>query len=300
MKTLILATIILLTNAVTAQELNCQVSVTSTPSFSATANDKEIFIDLENNITEFMNTTVWTDDVFEIEERINVSILITITAKNGTDGFSGQIQVQSTRPVYNTSYNTTTFNHIDKNFDFVYLRNTALLFSIDRFRSNLTSILAFYAYMVLGYDYDSFSLKGGTTYFVKAQQVANNAQHLTSTDWDPNKKGSRDTRYYIVDNALQSVFEPIRATYYNYHRLGFDIMYSDPEKARQVILQSINAMDRVNRSRPGSVNLQIFFNTKSQEIISLFSQADNSVKNSAVNILKRLDPINASKYESIL
>ena len=300
MKLLLLLFSISLSILTFGQELNCQVSVTSTPDFSATANDKEIFKDLENNISDFMNTKIWTSDVYEIEERINVSILITITAKKGTDGFSGQIQIQSTRPVFNTTYNTTTFNHIDKDFDIVYLRNTALLFSLDRYRTNLTSILAFYAYMVIGYDYDSFSLKGGTPYFMKAQQVANNAKQLRNTDWDPNKKGSRNTRYYLVDNALQSLFDPIRSTYYNYHRLGFDLLYDDPEKARQVILQSITMLDRVNRSRPGSINLQVFFNTKSSELISLFSQAETPQKNSAVNILKRLDPINASKYEGIL
>ena len=283
-----------------AQELNCAVSVTSTPDFNATANDKEILEDMEKNIEDFMNNTSWTKDIFEIEERINCNISIIIRSKQGNDGFGGQIQIQSSRPVYNTSYNTTVFNHIDKDFDIVYLRNTALLFSIDRYRSNLTSVLAFYAYMILGYDYDSYSLEGGTAYFNKAQQIANNAKHLTGSGWDPNKKGIRDTRYYIVDNAIQSLHSPLRDTYYKYHRLGFDLMYSDIENARKTVLQSIKALDRVKRSRPNSINLQIFFNSKSEEIISLFSQADSRTKQDAVNVLKRLDPINASKYQAIL
>jgi hypothetical protein len=302
MKRLVVLIFILCGNMLGAQEFNCQITVTSTPAMSPTANELEVFQDLENNIKEFMNTTVWTDDFFEIEERINLSILITLSEKNGTDGYGGTIQFQATRPVYNTAYNTITFNHIDKDFNITYLRNTALLFSIDRYRSNLTSMLAFYAYMILGYDYDSFSLKGGTDFFIKAQQIANNAkQYLPDSDWDPKKKGNRNTRYYLVDNAIQSLFEPIRTTYYNYHRLGLDIMYDNPEEARKVILQSITALDRVQRARPGSLNLQVFFNTKSGELINLFSQAsDARQKNTAVNILKRLDPINASKYEDIL
>ena len=302
MKQLLTIVLVILTLNGFSQEFNCQITVVSTPAMSPTANELEVFQDLENNIKEFMNTRVWTDDAFEIEERINLTILITLSEKNGTDGFGGTIQFQATRPVFNTSYNTITFNHIDKDFNIVYLRNTALLFSLDRYRSNLTSMLAFYAYMILGYDYDSFSLKGGTEYFIKAQQIANNAkQFLPDSDWDPKKKGNRNTRYYLVDNAIQSLFEPIRTTYYNYHRLGLDVLYDDPEGARQVVLNSITALDKVQRARPGSLNLQVFFNTKSNEIIELFSQAtDANQKRTAVNILKRLDPINASKYEEIL
>ena len=302
MKQLLTIVLVILTLNGFSQEFNCQITVVSTPAMSPTANELEVFQDLENNIKEFMNTRVWTDDAFEIEERINLTILITLSEKNGTDGFGGTIQFQATRPVFNTSYNTITFNHIDKDFNIVYLRNTALLFSLDRYRSNLTSMLAFYAYMILGYDYDSFSLKGGTEYFIKAQQIANNAkQFLPDSDWDPKKKGNRNTRYYLVDNAIQSLFEPIRTTYYNYHRLGLDVLYDDPEGARQVVLNSITALDKVQRARPWSLNLQVFFNTKSNEIIELFSQAtDANQKRTAVNILKRLDPINASKYEEIL
>ncbi len=282
------------------QELNCQVNVSGTPDFNTTANDKEVFQDLENNIKEFINNTRWTSDIYDIDERINCNITILIQNKTGNDAYSGQIQIQSSRPVYNSSYNTTVFNHIDKDFDFSYLRNTTLIFSIDRYRDNLTSILAFYVYMILGYDYDSFSLKGGTQYFNKAQQIANNAKHLLGTGWDPNKKGARHTRYYIVDNALHSLFNPLRETYYKYHRLGFDMMYDNIESARTTVLQSINALDRIQRSRPNSINLQIFFNAKSDEIISLFSQADTRQKNAAISILSRLDPTNASKYREIL
>ena len=144
------------------QELNCEVSVISAPALQVGPVEKEIFTELEGSIYDFMNNTRWTKDVFEIEERINMSILITITDIPTTSSYEGKIQVQSTRPVYNSAYNTVLFNFVDNNFKISYARNTALLFSIDQYRDNLTSILAFYAYMVLAYDYDSFSSEVGT------------------------------------------------------------------------------------------------------------------------------------------
>lgn len=280
------------------QELNCEVSVINTPALQVGPVEKEIFSELEGQIFDFMNNTRWTTDVFEIEERINVSILITITDIPSTSSYEGNIQVHSTRPVYNTSYNTTLFNHVDNNFKFTYARNTALLFSIDRHRDNLTSVLAFYAYMVLAYDYDSFSLEGGTQYFNKAQIVVNNAKNTGDRGWEP--AGKKNNRYWMVDNALQSVFRPLRTAYYNYHRLGFDIMYNDMEAGRKVVLESMESLAPIQRSRPGSLNLQIFLTSKSKELIALFSQSDMQEKNKAVSILKRLDPANSSKYQEIL
>lgn len=281
-----------------AQELNCEVSVISAPALQVGPVEKEIFSELEGSIYDFMNNTRWTKDVFEIEERINVSILITITDIPSTSSFEGKIQVQSTRPVFNTAYNTTLFNFVDENFKINYARNTALLFSIDQHRSNLTSILAYYAYMVIAYDYDSFSLEGGTQYFNKAQIVVNNAKNTGDRGWEP--AGKKNNRYWLVDNALQSVFKPLRTTYYNYHRLGFDVMYNDMPGARKVVLESMEALAPIQRSRPGSLNLQIFLTAKSSELIDLFSQAEMQEKNQAVSILKRLDPANSSKYQEIL
>lgn len=282
----------------TGQELNCEVSVINAPALQVGPVEKEIFTELEGQIFDFMNNTRWTKDVFEIEERINVSILITITDVPSTSSYEGKIQVQSTRPVYNTAYNTVLFNHQDENFSISYARNTALLFSIDQHRDNLTSILAFYAYMVIAYDYDSFSPEGGTDYFNKAQIVANNAKNSGGQGWLP--QGKRNNRYWMVDNALQSVFKPIRTAYYNYHRNGFDVMYNDMMAGRKVVLETMESLSPVQRSRPGSLNLQIFLTSKSQELIDLFSQSEIKEKNAAVSILKRLDPANSSKYQEIL
>lgn len=298
-KIIIILFLLFLNQQVVAQELNCQVSVINSPQLQVSATDIEILKDLETNIYEFMNTTRWTKDNFEIEERINCNVLITITDKIGNDGFSGKIQIQSSRPVFNSSYNTTVFNFVDSDFKFVYLRNTSLIFSIEQYRNNLTSVLAYYAYMILAYDYDSFSLEGGTDYFVKAQTIANLAKNSGDPGWE-SSAGKRKNRYWLVDNALQAMFKPLRQAMYKYHRQGFDIMYNDIKNGRKEVLASLKLLDKVQRARPGSINLQLFLSSKTDELVSLFSQAEMSEKNTAVNLLKRLDPASSSKYQEIL
>lgn len=282
-----------------AQELNCQVSIIAAPGLQIGPVEKEIFNELEASIYDFMNNTRWTSDVFEIEERINCNVLMTISEMPTTTTFSGKVQIQSSRPVYNTGYNTVLFNFEDNDVTFNYVRNSALLFSIDQYRDNLTSILAFYAYMILAYDYDSFELKGGTKYFNKAQIIASNAKNSGDPGWAASA-GKKNNRYWMVDNAIQSVFEPIRVTYYNYHRLGFDIMYDDMVGGRKAVLESLQLLDKVQRARPGSLNLQIFLTSKSDELVNLFSQAEITEKNAVVSVLKKLDPTNSSKYQEIL
>ena len=299
MKKIVLIYFSLLSTFAFNQELNCQVSIIPAPGLQIGPVEKEIMTELEASIFDFMNNTRWTGDVFEIEERINCQILITISEMPSAQTFNGKIQVQSSRPVFNSSYNTVLFNYEDSDFAFNYLRNSALLFSIDQYRDNLTSVLAFYAYMVLAYDYDSFELKGGSKYFNKAQLIANQAKNSGDPGWSASA-GKRMNRYWMVDNALQSVFEPIRTVYYNYHRLGFDIMYDDMVNGRKVVLESLQQLDKVQRARPGSLNLQIFLTSKSAELINLFSQAEVSEKNAAVSVLKKLDPSNSSKYQEIL
>lgn len=299
MKKIVLIYFSLLSTLVFSQELNCQVSIIPAPGLQIGPVEKEIMTELEASIFDFMNNTRWTGDIFEIEERINCQILITISEMPSAQTFNGKIQVQSSRPVFNTSYNTVLFNYEDSDFSFNYLRNSALLFSIDQYRDNLTSVLAFYAYMVLAYDYDSFEMKGGSKYFTKAQLIANQAKNSGDPGWSASA-GKRMNRYWMVDNALQSVFEPIRTVYYNYHRLGFDIMYDDMVNGRKVVLESLQQLDKVQRARPGSLNLQIFLTSKSAELINLFSQAEVSEKNAAVSVLKKLDPSNSSKYQEIL
>ena len=281
-----------------AQELNCQVTVDVKPGVPMTATDKTVFEALQQSIYDFMNNTKWTEDVFEIEERIDCNIAVTILKKIGTDGFEAQMQVQSTRPVYKTSYNTVLFNHMDEDVVFSYVRNTQLRFSLDRHRNNLTSVLAFYAYMILGYDYDSFSLKGGTPHFNKAQQVVANASQAPEPGWKAGGYGDRN-RYKLVDNALQGLFEPLRKCFYQYHRKGMDKMIENLEEARATMADALSLLNQIHQQRPGSMNVQSFLLGKQREIVNLFSQSPTAEKNEMINLLKRIDPSNSSEYQKI-
>jgi hypothetical protein len=299
-KIIFLSLFVLMSVFSNAQELNCQVTILPASNLSLGPVEKEIFKELENAIYDFMNTTKWTNDIFEIEERINCNIQITVTDLPSTTNFKGKIQVRSSRPVFNTSYNTTLLNHEDGDFSINYVRNSAILpMSNYQYRDNLSAILSFYAYMILGYDYDSFKLNGGDPHFRAAQQIANNAKSSGDEGWAASS-GARNNRFWIVDNVLQSIFSPLRTTFYNYHRLGFDVMYTDLAKGRKEVLESLQSLDKIQRARPGSINLQIFLTSKSDELISLFSQAEPQEKNAAVSILKRLDPSNSSRYQEII
>jgi len=282
------------------QELNCQVSIIPAPALSLGPVEKEIFTELQNSIYDFMNTTKWTNDIFEIEERINCNLLITVTDMPTTTTLKGKIQIQSSRPVFNTSYNTIVFSNVDSDFTINYLRNSAILpMSNYQYRDNLSALLSFYAYMILGYDYDSFSLKGGDQYFNAAQQIANNAKNSGDEGWSASASKKRN-RFWLVDNVLQPVFSPLRNAYYDYHINGLDIFYTDMAKGRQVILETLQSLDKVQRSRPGSMNLQLFLTGKTNELVSMFSQGETKEKNEAVSILKKLDPANSSVYQEIM
>lgn len=281
------------------QELNCQVSVQSNPALDVTTTEKEIFQQLEQTIFELMNNTAWTKDEFEVEERVNCIIQISITAIPSTGNYQATMQVQSTRPVYNTTYNTTIFNFLDEDVNFTYRRNARLQFTENQFVDNLTSVLAFYAYYVLGLDADTFAKNGGDPYFDKAQNIVTLAQSAGGAGWRASEKGRRN-RYWLIENQLQELFSPLRDCLYEYHRNGLDQMYDDQDKARSAIYEALKKLQPVNSARPGSVNVLNILQSKLQEIKGIYKEADQRQKNDVVNLLKRLDPANASKYQEIL
>lgn len=282
-----------------AQELNCQVTVITDNGIEVNTNDREIIDQLKQTVFELMNNTQWTKDKFKIEERINCNLQIQITSIPSSGNFIGSIQVQSTRPALNSSYNTTIFNFKDDDVQFSFNRNALLVYAPNQFRDNLTSILAFYAYFIIGMDYDSFSLKGGTPYFTEAQNIVSLAQSFSGSGWKSNETGRRN-RYWLVDNILQQLFEPLRECNYEYHRLGVDKLYSDLTLARKNIMNALNKLNRVSATRPNSVNLLNFVQAKSQELKNLFDDAEVKEKNDLIALMSRIDPANASKYETLL
>ena len=288
--------ILLCVRASWAQELNCQVQVIA-PTLQSNPANQEIIEGLQEQVTEFLNYTKWTNDVYRQEERIECSILIRLDDKQGSDEFKGSIQISASRPVFNSNYKTPILNWVDNSFDFRYQRNAPFLFTPDRHQSNITSVLAFYVYMILGYDYDTFSLEGGSPHFIKAQLIVSNAQSAAEPGWRASE-GDRN-RYWMVENALQTIYEPLRTCYYNYHRLGFDLLYDKKDEALQTILVAIEGLREIHKVRPNSFNVQVFFVTKVDELVNLFSEASPDIRARAYQVLREIDPTRISKYQVI-
>lgn len=284
---------------VKAQELNCQVTVITDARLEVTSVEKEIFEQLKQTIYDMMNTTQWTKEKYKVEERINCNVQLQIKSIPSSGTYQGSMQVQYSRPAFNSSYNTTVFNFQDDDVLFAYSRNAVLIYAPNQFRDNLTSILAFYAYFIIGMDYDSFSLKGGTSYFNEAQQIVSNAQSSGAPGWKSSEVGKRN-RFYLVDNILHQLFEPLRECNYEYHRNGIDMLYDDKIKGRKAIYDALTKLNKVVATRPNSLNLINFVQAKTVELKNLYADAEIKEKTEVVNLLKRLDPTNASKYQEIL
>lgn len=282
------------------QELNCQVSIITNAKLEITSVEIDVLNQLKQSIYDLMNNTQWTKDKFKIEERINCQIQLQIDKIPSSGSFSGFMQIQSSRPAFNSSYNSMLFNFQDDDIEFSYSRQASFVYAPNQYRDNLTSILAFYAYFIIGLDYDSFSLKGGTPYFTEAQQIVSNAQNAGANGWKSNEKGVKRNRYWLVDNALHQLFEPLRECTYTYHRKGIDKLYENPVDAKKAILESLNMLVQVTTTRPGSVNLLNFIQAKQTEIKNIFYDSEQNEKTDVINVLKKIDPTNSSKYETLL
>lgn len=282
-----------------AQELNCQVSVLVDAKVEVSSTEKEIIKQMEQSIFDLMNNTQWTKDKFKTEERIKCNIQIQIREIPSTGTYKGYIQVQSTRPSFNSSYNTILLNFEDENFAVSFSRNAVLVYAQNQYRDNLTSILAFYAYYIIGLDYDSFSLKGGTPYFIEAQSVVTNAQVGGAPGWKSSESGKRN-RFYLVDNMLQPVFDPMRECLYMYHRKGIDKLYEDKVAGKKAIYDALNKLTPLAATRPNAVNLLSFLFCKIPEFKNVFSDSELKEKQDLVALLKRLDSANSARYQEIL
>jgi hypothetical protein len=246
-----------------------------------------------------MNSTKWTKDKFLVEERINCNLQLQITSIPSQGSYSGSLQVQSSRPVFNSSYTTTVFNFLDQNLNFQFTKNTVLLYAPNQFRDNLTSVLAFYANFILGMDYDTFSLKGGTPFFNEAQQIVSNAQSSGGEGWQSNEANKRN-RFWLVDNVLQELFSPLRVSLFEYHRNGLDQLYANKTNAIVAVYSALEPLSQVVANRPNSVNIINYIQAKSTEIKNMYTDATVDQKTQMVDLLKKLDPVNTSNYQEIL
>jgi len=278
-----------------SQELNCTVQVLSQ---QVQLSDKHIFETLQKSIYEFMNNTRWTNDIFEQNERIECSILINITERVSSDEFKGTIQVQSRRIIYNTNYNSVMLNLSDPDLTFTYQEYEPLLFQENATLSNLTSVLAYYAYMIIGLDYESFGKGSGEPYFQKALTIVNNNQNSTAPGWKSYENSKN--RYWFVENILNPRYQKLRDAYYKYHRLGLDQMTSDMESALQAITECLEGIKKVRQDEPTGYLLSLFFLAKSDELVNIYSEAFPDVKAKIVTLLSECDPSNTSKYKKII
>ncbi len=286
---------LLLIPVLKAQEFNCQVSVIAPQVATA---QPQVFRSLELAIKEFFQSRRFSNLNYAPGERIEINLLLTINSQPAADRFEGTLQVIYARPVFGTDYNTPILDLVDNNIQFNFLENTQVEFTPDRHINNLSSVLGFYAYFILGMDADSFSPTGGSPYYTLAQQVVNNAQNATESGW----KAFEDqrNRYWLLDNQVQAVFRPFRDMLYSYHRLGMDTMSEDAAATRKTIAASIEKLKSVHQAKPASYNLQVFFNAKFNELVEIFKPADPAEKTKLFNTLQIIDAGHISQYQNMM
>jgi hypothetical protein len=277
-----------------AQDLNARVQVLS-PKISGT--NKRIFQTLETAMKDFLNGRKWSADPILPQERIDCNFVLNITNWDGSSNFSGELQVQSSRPVFNSTYSSTLINLNDKDVDFIYNEGQTIDYTDQSFQSNLSSIMAFYAYIIIGLDYDSFSLDGGSPYYAAAQTVINNAQTGSYRGWKA--FDGNVNRYWLSENLNNKLYEPLRSFIYDYHRNGLDVMSDNVAKGRKEISSILPSLQQINRQRVGSMLPPIFYTAKSDELVSLYSKAEPQERLQAMNILVQADPANGNKYQAL-
>ncbi|QZT38768.1 DUF4835 family protein [Halosquirtibacter xylanolyticus] len=278
-----------------SQELRCSVSVTGS---GVEGVNPEVFSEMQKQISEFINNTRWSQDRYRMEERIVCNMTIQITSQYSDDGYRGTIQVQSRRPAFNSSYESTMLNLKDKDFDVRFDQYKQIEFSQNSSGDNLSNILAYYVYIVLGFDYDTFSPMGGQPYFEKASEIVNRSQNIQMKGW---KSFENDyNRYWLVNNVMNSSYSDFRTLVYEYYRNGLDLMSDKLEMGQENIVESLKNLQKVNRARSGLYIVRVFCDAHRNEIVSILQGMTSSKKNTAFQIMMECDPSNSAVYEKAM
>ena len=279
-----------------AQELNSRVVVDHR---KVTISDPGIFDDMEISMSEFLNNRKWTKDNFQVGEKINCNFLITITKMPSIGVFEATVQVISSRPIYGTEYETVLLNFADRDWSFSYVQSKLMQYNENSFTDNLSSLLAYYAYVILGMDYDSFGNLGGSDFYQQAFRIVNNAQQSNYVNgWI--RLGNNRNRYWLVENLQNAALQPIRSALYSYHRQGLDLFREDPDEARNVIARALQEIQLANRSRPRSILAISFIDAKATELANIYSEGGSSVRKKAYNILTTLDPSKTDTFRPMI
>ena len=293
-KTLIFAFLILCLQASKAQELNCVITVNSD---QVDQTNQQIFKTLEVSLNDFVNKSRWTNRIYKENEKVNARMFITVT-EYASPSFKATIQIQSSRPVYNTTYESPVFNYKDNQFNFNYVEFQPIVFNPNNFESNLVGVISYYVYLVLGLDADTFSLEGGNEFYQSAQQIVTQAQGTGLAGWSPSSTDKR-TRFVMIDNLLSNTFREYRIAMYNYHRKGLDIMGDNNSTGKQVIAGSMRLFETLIQRRPNALLIQAFFDAKSEEIANIFSDGPQVDLAALKETLNKVAPFYSTTWNEI-
>ena len=294
-KSILIIALICCSIVAAGQEFRCNVSVSSS---RVEGTYKQVFESMRTDIYEFMNNRKWSDNVFTTDERIECTIFIQITEQVSSDEFKGTMQVQLNRPVFNSSYDSPLLNIKDNDLQFRYVEFQPMEFDETSNSNPLTNILAYYANVLLGFDYDTYSPLGGSTYFQKARDIVNRSQNAREKGWRAFE--GNFNRFWLIENLTNKAYGPFRELLYRYHRLGLDMMAEKPDIGRSEIADALKNMQRVYRAKPDTYVNRIFFDAKSDELVNVFSKGSTDEKGRVMVILTECDPSNAGKYQKIL
>lgn len=292
---LIALSLLLSYNTMQAQELQCDVRVSSN---KVQGSDKTIYQNLQTSLYEFINNTKFTEINFRQAEKIECSMLVDVLSREGSN-FTAEISLALRRPVFKSNYNTPMFNYIDRRFYFEYTDGQTLDFNPNTYISNITSTIGFYVYLFLGLDFDSFSPNGGDPFFALAETIAQAAPQDPGTENGWNSTG-RKNRYAIISDINDPTNQPLRQFIYDYHRQGLDMMAEKPDQAREAMLNAIAQLQGVYERNPMCYFLQLLIESKRDEIIQVYSQGDMKVRIEVANIMKTIDPSQTSRYDEML
>ncbi len=296
-KYLIAFVLLNLVNVLSAQEFEIKVRVQA-PKLKLA--DARLFQQMEKTINDFYNKSKWTSDEFQDHEKIEANLIINITNDLSTNSFTGDFSLQCLRPVYKSSYKTQTFNWLEKNYSFSFEEMQPLNISTNVFIDDLTAILTYYGYMLLGVDYDTYSNFGGTQYFEKAREVVENVPLTNQNIKTWNSQGKDNNKFWLVDNMLNAKYRNFRQSVYEYHRVGLDVMYEEQEKGRAVITSALKEIKNIGNLDPNNPIVTLFMNSKKTELIEIFKVAGYAQRSSIYTLVSEIDPSGIDDYKELM
>lgn len=278
-----------------SQELDCSVKVDGRQVQIA---NNSVFEEMEKVFSDFMSDRNWTNHEYKTQERIKCNLIITLSESPSIGSYRASVQIVSARPTYKSTYETVLLNFADRDWEFDFIEGQPIYYTANSFTDNLSSLLAFYAYVILGLDYDSFSELGGTDHYNKAWEILTLAQSSNRPGW--NQFGQRRSRYWLIENLRNTQLEEIRKANYEMHRKGLDLFSDNQDAGRDGVLSAIKKIAKVNSQRANAPAVLTFFDTKASELGDIFSQGNQKTRQEAYDILVKVDPSNANKYDKIL